>query len=466
LGDAVSAALRQTAAKDAPAEKEGGSFFGAGLDGTPRTSLGSSAEAALPPALLTNADYYGTLAAVRSLGRAGIRVTVADPSRFGVSSWSKYATARVKSPRVRNTDEFLTWLLDFGAKNGRHVLLPTSDDTAWLYALHREDLSYYFDLASPSVDVIYSLLNKRRLYQKAVDAGLDVPRTWFPESAAEVIQCGSEARFPVVVKPVTQVMFKTSSKGICVQTADQLQDRYAEFARQPHEDALLQFDPTAARPMVQEFYPEAATGIYNISAYADRGRLCGVRAARKLLQQPRQLGVGVCFEEASVAPELAAGLERLVSTIGFSGIFEAEFIQRSGEAMLIDFNPRFYNQMGFDISRGLPLPLLAYYDALGSRTAFKELCDRVSPQAQSQGAVSVDLSSLRVLLFVQRLSGALSYAEKKKWTEWYDTNRDRRTDCALDADDVLPFWFGSAKLMIRYGRHPRSFFRSIVLNRA
>lgn len=454
------------AADDAPSTEEMGPFFGAGLDGAPRSGLASSAGAVLPPALLTNADYYGTLAAVRSLGRAGVPVTVADSGRFGVSSWSKYTTHRVKSPRVRSTSEFLEWLLQFGAKNGRHVLLPTSDDTAWLYALHREDLSRYFDLASPSVDVIYSLLNKRRLYQKAVDAGLDVPRTWFPQSADEVEQCGREARFPVVIKPVTQVMFKTLSKGLCVQTAGQLQERYAEFVRQPHEDALLQFDPTAARPMVQEFYPEAATGIYNISAYVHRGRLCGVRAARKLLQQPRQLGVGVCFEEASVAPELAAGLERLVSTLGFSGVVEAEFIRRAGDAMLIDFNPRFYNQMGFDIARGLPLPLLAYYDAMKNGTAFKDLRDRMAPQAQSQGAVSVDLSSMRVLLFVQRLSGALSYAEKKKWTEWYDANRHRSTDCALDADDMLPFWFGTAKLMTRYGRHPRSFFRSIVMNRA
>jgi hypothetical protein len=174
----------------------------------------------------------------------------------------------------------------------------------------------------------------------------------------------------------------------------------------------------------------------------------------------------VCFEEASVAPELAAGLERLVSTLGFSGVVEAEFIRRSGEALLIDFNPRFYNQMGFDIARGLPLPLLAYYDALKNRTAFKDLCDRMSPQQESTGAVSVDLSSMRVLLFVQRLSGALSQAEKKKWTEWYDANRHRSTDCAWDAADMLPFWFGAAKLMSRYGRHPRSFFRSIVLNRA
>ena len=65
-------------------------------------------------------------------------------------------------------------------------------------------------------------------------------------------------------------------------------------------------------------------------------------------------------------PELAAGLERLVARVGFSGVFEAEFIDPQGQAVLIDFNPRFYNQMGFDIARGLPLPLLAYYDALGS----------------------------------------------------------------------------------------------------
>ena len=53
-------------------------------------SVAVSSPQELPPVLLTTANYNGTLAAVRSLGRAGIRVTTADPARFAVSAWSRY----------------------------------------------------------------------------------------------------------------------------------------------------------------------------------------------------------------------------------------------------------------------------------------------------------------------------------------------------------------------------------------
>jgi predicted ATP-grasp superfamily ATP-dependent carboligase len=422
----------------------------------------------LPPALLTMANYNGTLAAVRAFGRAGIPVVTADPSRLAVSGWSKYTTRRVQCPPVQAAERFLDWLMEFGAKHGRHVLLPTSDDTAWLYSLHREQLSRYFYLSPVSVDIIYGLLNKRLLYSHAVEAGLSVPRTWFPRTPEELEACAREARFPVLVKPLTQVMFTNRNKGSLVETVDELQTRFAWVARQHYGEKLLKLDSTVSQPMVQEYFKNAATGIYNISAYVhDDGRLRGARAARKLLQQPRRLGTGVCFEEAPVVPELAAALERMVARVGFSGVFEAEFINAEAEPLLIDFNPRFYNQMAFDIARGLPLPLLVYYKALGQQQLLQRTIDealRGSPGPPDRAYV--DLFSLRILLFGQGLSGALSREEKQRWTDWYKRHRGRLTYAVLDRDDRVPAFLAGLQLAVRYSRHPRNFYRSMVLNRA
>jgi predicted ATP-grasp superfamily ATP-dependent carboligase len=420
----------------------------------------------LPAVLLTMANYNGTLAAVRSFGRRGIRVTTADPSRLAVSAWSRFTTVRVQSPYVQDTDRFLDWLLTYGKTHDKHVLLPTSDDTAWLYALHRDRLAEHFYLSSPSFEVISQLLNKRRLYQAAVEAGLHIPRTWFPTAAAELRPVAAEARFPVMVKPVTQVMFKTQSKGLLAESPDQLAPRYAEFARQPYLSSLLALDPGASLPMVQEFYPDAATGIYNISAYVRNGTMIGALAARKLLQQPRRLGTGVCFEEAPVVPALAQGLGRLVAKVGFSGVFEAEFIETSSHPVLIDFNPRFYNQMAFDIARGLPLPLLAYVDALGGPPELESLVEPVEIADRATGRVYVDLFSLRLILFAQRLSGALTGAERRKWTDWYTKNRSECTYAVIDSNDRVPAILAAIQLLVRHGRHPRNFLTSMVLNRS
>jgi D-aspartate ligase len=422
--------------------------------------------AALPPALLTMANYNGTLAAVRALGRSGVRVTTADPNRLAVSKWSRHTTTRVRCPHVRDANRFIAWLLEFGRRYGEHVLLPTNDDTAWLYALHREALSRYFYLPSASIEPIYRLLNKRTLYEEARGVGLNVPRTWFPESPDDLARCGLEANFPVIVKPRTQVMFHTQSKGTVVELAEELAPRYAAFSQETHAHALLAIDPSAGRPMVQEYFPHAAKGIYNISGFVHGGRITGARGARKLLQQPRQLGVGVCFEEAQVASDLTAGLERLVARVGYSGVFEAEFILSANDAFLIDFNPRFYNQMAFDIDRGLSLPTLAYLEALGDDSVVDEACESLDHQDEQNSRVFIDPLTLHTLLVAQRLSGALSAADQRYWKDWCEHHRGTSTFAVRDKSDKVPALLAAMHYVVAQGRHPRKFVTSTVLNRS
>ena len=59
--------------------------------------------------------------------------------------------------------------------------------------------------------------------------------------------------------------------------------------------------------------------------------------------------------------------------IGYFGVFEAEFIRLGDERLLIDFNPRFFGQMGFDVARGLPIVGLAYEAALGGTQRVTQL---------------------------------------------------------------------------------------------
>jgi predicted ATP-grasp superfamily ATP-dependent carboligase len=62
---------------------------------------------ARPPILLTMADYYGTLAAVRSLGRLGVPITVAESKLLAPARWSRYVTRRVGCPDVSDSEAFL-----------------------------------------------------------------------------------------------------------------------------------------------------------------------------------------------------------------------------------------------------------------------------------------------------------------------------------------------------------------------
>lgn len=417
----------------------------------------------LPPVLLTMPNNHGTLAAARSLGRAGVRVVAADPGSLSITSWSKYTTTQLRCPLVRRSAEFLDWLIAFGSRSERHVLLATCDDTVWLYAKHREQLSRHFHVPQLDVQVLHRLLNKRLMSEQARIAGLDVPQTWFPANDKELEEVANVVRFPVLLKPVTQAFFLPRHKGFNVTNREELLREYAVLCTHPYGKDVKDYDASVTRPMVQEFYGDAsAKGIYSISGYLRGGRVLNPLASRKVLQWPRRLGVGVCFEEATLDEKLVEGVTRLANQVGFNGTFEAEFVQDGDRRLLIDFNPRFYNQMAFDIARGSPLPLLAYEDATG-----RDLGTAVT--SARNGAVKpriyVHGSAAGLMLGSQGLSGAMKATELSTWRRWYDRHRGERIDAVHDSEDRAPALLDAALLLKACMRHPQHFLKNIVRNR-
>jgi predicted ATP-grasp superfamily ATP-dependent carboligase len=418
----------------------------------------------LPPVLLMTPGYYGTLAAARSLGKRFVAITAAGPSPWTVSSFSKYVGTSVSCPPTQETERLLDWLDEFGATHERHVLLPTCDDTAWLFARNRERLKQHYYLGPNEIQTIHALLHKGKLAEHARAVGLDTPRSWFPTSATDLDAVKREAHFPVLIKPTTQALFAPRSKGGVVEDAAHLAGAYQELSQPGHAATIVDYDASSAMPLVQEFFPDASENIYNISGYVQDGKLQAARAGRKLLQRPRRLGIGVCFEEAPLDERLSAGLARLVERVGFSGVFEAEFVRTQGRDLLIDFNPRFYNQMGFDVARDLPLPLLAYHDAL-THNGFA-LPSRDEPKDQPpSGKVFIHASAFKVMVMSQRASGALSTEEADAWLSWYAETAGARIDAVRDPDDVWPGRLDLLQMVRHHVRHPRQFVRSIVLNR-
>ena len=117
----------------------------------------------IPPFLLTMPTYGGTLAAARCLGERGVRVTMAGDAFLAPARWSRYVTRWVKAPPVLEAERFFDWLMEFGRKEPGHVLYPTCDDLAWLFANRATELAEYYELYSPKVETILRLLDKKAL---------------------------------------------------------------------------------------------------------------------------------------------------------------------------------------------------------------------------------------------------------------------------------------------------------------
>jgi D-aspartate ligase len=425
-----------------------------------------SVSASRPPALLCDATYYGTLAAVRALGRMGVRVVVADSVRMAPAFRSRYTTHRLRCPPVSDPEQFVQWLVRFGDRGDRHVLIPTSDEVAYLFSLHRDLLSARFSLCQPDVDTMMGVLDKKRLLENARAVGLEVPDTWYPDGAREVERLTHEVPGPLMIKPRAQLFLRTHNKGTIVRPrAEGLQTEYERYLREnTYGPSLVASAPELARPMVQRYYPDAEESIYSLSGYRDpTGKHLLMLAARKVLQRPRRMGIGLCFEHASIDPELASGAARLFERMGYYGVFELEFIHASGRAMLIDMNPRLYNQLALDIARGMNLPALAYAASLGDDTELRRLV--AAAGKDEQACAFCNRFGLLLLIGTQRLFGTMSAAEAVRWRRWREDRRGQLIDPVVDPDDPAPQIADFASQVYGQLRHPRAWLRTVALNR-
>ena len=418
------------------------------------------------PILFCNAAYGGTLAAMRSLGRAGVPLITVDPSMLAPGRYSRFSALHLSCPPFEMTGALVEWLLRLGRSGPRRVLYATSDAVSFALARHRDELQPYFHLYQPDLDAIMGILDKGALLQHARNAGFDTPETWLPQSAEDAARIARDVGDTLLIKPRSQLAVRNYSKGVVIEAgAGDVHAAYDGMMRLgAHDGNFAKQYPAAMLPMLQRYHSEGAQIVFSLSGFRDvTGRLVSMRGTHKVLQRPRRLGVGLCFEEAKIPPELAESAVRLCESIGYYGIFEIEFILSAGRALLIDFNGRFYNQIAFDIARGMDLPAIAYAAATGNTQELERLVSDAATRTETGEIVYCDRFGLAVTIFAQRAFGTMSPDEANHWRQWRKAHRGKIVDSVYDAADPLPAFVAVARQVLNAVRHPRSFVRQTGL---
>lgn len=416
--------------------------------------------------LLLGADYYGTLAAAQAYGRAGVRVVMADDNPRARGLYSRFVAEKLTHPPLSEPDKLIDWLVEYGKANPDTLLYPPNDHLAWLFAAQRTRLDPWFAMFSPPEDAVFTLLDKKRLHDAAKRVGIDFPTTLaLADIGVESTQVKS-VPFPVLLKPRTQVYLKSGIKGFIAHDHHELADELKRFEDLVAFDRVLtERHPDVSEPMLQEYLTAAETAIFSVSGFVTMDGDIVARGAMKVLQRPRKVGIGLCFEGRPIEEDVAKKLQALCKKVGYHGAFESEFIVEGDRRLLIDFNPRFYSQMGFDIARGLPLPTLVWHAARGDREALRAELDRAAAWKPTGHEVYCHKTMLDLVLALQGLSGQMPLGEVQKWRSWYAEHRSGVTDAVRDAEDRMPAVVDTAQWVQHFAKHPRSFVRSFVLNR-
>jgi predicted ATP-grasp superfamily ATP-dependent carboligase len=286
-----------------------------------------------------------SLAAVRALRQAGYRpwVSVSERGTYAARSRDAAGWFPVPSPNLE-PEEFARALARVAAGVGAAAILPASE--ASLRALTGREAMFPDGVVvgTAGEEALDRATDKTALAAFAASAGLATPRS--RELRADEVDGVGEVELPALVKPIRTVVPVDEGR---------LQRAHVRLVR----DVSALREAVAGAPGGHVIVQQLVRGpLAAITGVSWEGKLvCAVHQQAHRIWPP-ELGVTSFGETVARDDELEASVARLLGVLGWSGIFQTQFIQSGGRPLLIDFNPRIYGSLGLAVAAGANLPAI------------------------------------------------------------------------------------------------------------
>ena len=310
-----------------------------------------------PVALVMNCWVSG-LGVIRSLGVKGVPVLALDPDPLAIGLYSKYARKIICPDPLGSEETFVEFLIDIGKRLPiRGMLFPTADAYVVAIAKARDKLENYYRIPFSPWEVIKEIVDKETQYKKAMEAGIPVPKTFFPKSVSDVRKIGTTLQYPVILKPAYSHPFvlKHRIKAVKVDSLEELIKKYEIYTSAGH------------KMLIQEIVGGDADELYEFLSYTNmQGEPLAIFVQRKLEQYPPDFGTGTVFESVNEPRIVELGL-RLLKAFGYCGISFSEFKRdpADGQFKLMELNPRTTHCNSLSTACGINFPYIVYEDLLG-----------------------------------------------------------------------------------------------------
>jgi predicted ATP-grasp superfamily ATP-dependent carboligase len=317
--------------------------------------------------LVLDADTSYPIDILASLSRKGLRVHAADTGDdFPFSKYSRhtasYSIVAVPGEFVDSqgffgdtyfdtvdVDTYRAQLVDAIEAHDVDVLLPYREEHVIVLSAIGDDLCAEtgVKIALPDHEDVLDGVHKRRTMRRAEAAGLSMPRSYYPDTESEVREVVEEEGTPLVAKP----SFGRGARGveICESEAEAVA-AFEEIRR--YSDPLLQEFVEGKKYVActvadRESTPLASfvAQVHHMSDPDGGGSICS-RTTRQETVRDELLGMVDAFDWVGPAtPEYIVDSE-------------------TGEAKLMEINPRMFGHTSIAIRSGVDVPYLFYRVAL------------------------------------------------------------------------------------------------------
>lgn len=302
-----------------------------------------------------------SLVSTRSLGRAGLRVAVAecfaecDVSFPVVSFQSRYSARNVVLPSfAADARAFAASVVDFVRDHPTRVVLATMDGSIAALAPQRDSLAALgCVLALPADSVLDVANDKDRTLEVAQRLGIACPKTMRVDSVEEFPAMLDEFEFPVVLKPT--ISFKRGA-AVRLNPVEVVNETEAL-------GALKRFLSAGVGVLAQQWASGRREGVTMFVIDGDVKACCAHVAHRT---SPPLGGASVMRESLPIPADIYAAAESLVSAIGLEGVCEVEFRRDSRNCpLLMEINPRLAGTIENSVHSGVDFPLMIWQWATG-----------------------------------------------------------------------------------------------------
>lgn len=308
--------------------------------------------------LVTDAEQRSSLAAVRSLGRAGHEVVACSAHPRPLAGASRHCVSchKVADP-LSDPEGFVSGVRDLVVRESIRVALPMTDVSAPLVLRLRSEHPELV-IPFPELEDYLAISDKLGLMEVARELGVPVPRQVILSApSAGGREVAASVGVPLVLKPARSAVSshgRVGKFGVTIVTdANRL------------ESALAAYPAEAYPLLVQERIVGPGLGVFLL---AWEGRTLAAFAHRRIREKPPTGGVSVYRESVPVEPDLRAYSERLLEHFGWRGAAMVEFKRdtRTGTAYLMEINGRLWGSLQLAIDAGVDFPAFLVEAALGA----------------------------------------------------------------------------------------------------
>ena len=277
------------------------------------------------------------------------RVHVPSP----VEDWR---AGNIRPENTEREEAYIRAVIEICEREGIDTIFPSWDPKVYVFAKNRDRFARMgVQIPVPDYATVITPLDKYRTVQAAERAGFPCPRTFLPETEAELAPVADALGFPVVLK----LRFTSGTRGLhIVRSPEELREAWHRLTRQH------------GPPLVQEYIP----GLEKRNFYMvldRRGRLvtsCSFTTHRLFLRIHRNSSAA---SQAAPPHPFVQDAARFAASFGWWGsvTVQTKIDPRDGRPKLMEVNPRMGHHLWMRTALGLNEPQLCLQIARGEPPA-------------------------------------------------------------------------------------------------